>query len=238
MSDLRAVADAAGAGFEAIRPMVETASRCAEGLLGEPMKVAGDMLADQIYGWQVINRVKILTRVKRLLNESGIPESVVPPGFLVPALQECGNADSDELQDIWSRLIAAAVVDSTKAQILYVATVKQLSSHDAKVLAALPRQRAYRTQSGTIVGGFYAGSLSFEDREALPRLEAVGLVEQTPVNLMVRVDLNDMRGSVLNAPVRSQEINAAALLHLTEFAIQLLRVIDPASDLWVYQSPE
>ena len=60
MSDLVAAAAALSGAFAVAKPVAETASKLAETLLGEPFRVAGDLLADQAYAWQVHNRIKIL----------------------------------------------------------------------------------------------------------------------------------------------------------------------------------
>jgi hypothetical protein len=94
MSDLTSAATILGTALGVAKPAVETACTLLENLLGEPAKVAGGMLADQVHWWQWRNRVRILHLAKQRLDERGVEAKVLPPGFLWAEL--LANAVSDE----------------------------------------------------------------------------------------------------------------------------------------------
>ncbi|MEQ9095837.1 MAG: Abi-alpha family protein [Phycisphaerales bacterium] len=131
MSDLAIVAGAAGAGFGVMKPMAEAASDLARRLLGRPFEVAGEMLGDQIYCWQCVNRIKILDKLSAKVRESNTPVEALPPGFLVPALEAAGNTDHEGLQDLWANLLHSAIENSDDQSPMYVSILRQMGGAEA-----------------------------------------------------------------------------------------------------------
>jgi hypothetical protein len=115
--------------------MVETGCKLIESLLGEPCKVAGNMLADQIYAYQWRNRIKIACKAQELMAQSHVTPRVLPPGFLVSLLDEAGNVDDEKLQDMWASLLASAAADEKYVQTAYKTTLSQLSRAEALILS-------------------------------------------------------------------------------------------------------
>lgn len=229
MSDLAVAASALGAGFAAVKPLAETASKFAEALLGEPLQVAGGMLADHMYAWQTTNRIKILHKAKRRFDESGADPSIVPPGFLVPAIEACGNCESEDLQSLWAELLLAAVCDHENAQTMYVDTLRRLSPSDAAALRCLPRAnrcgverpqpiRAPNEQIG---------------QQQIARLLALSLVEVLPPPLEVEPERPSWIDSVQPGFRRSQKVRRAPsygqFIRLTPYGCQFLIVVDAKS---------
>lgn len=95
--------------LQPLKPVVDVSARLLESLLGEPMKVAGGMLADQIYIWQLANRVRIVHKAKKMLEERKVDPRILPKGFLLPLLQAAGDAEEPSLQELWARLLANGV---------------------------------------------------------------------------------------------------------------------------------
>jgi len=119
---------------EIAKPVVETGCRLIDSLLGEPIKIAGSMLADQIYFWQWQNRIKIANRAKEIMAENNITEKVLPPGFLLPLLEAAGNIDEPTLQEMWARLLSYAVSDAKYHHPSYIKVLSELSPLDVKLL--------------------------------------------------------------------------------------------------------
>ena len=113
--------------------VVETACRLTERLLGKPCDVAGELLADTIYGWQVRNRLRIIGKVQRLLEEKGVSPRIIPEGFLVPLLRDAGNVDQEHLQDLWAQLLASAVADDEYQHPGMVNVLSQMTVLDARL---------------------------------------------------------------------------------------------------------
>ena len=134
MKDLAAVAAAAGAGFAVAKPVAEAASDLAQKLLGRPFTVAGDLLGDQIYYWQCVNRIRVLDRLRAKLEESEFPAKSLPPGFLVPALDAAGNVDDDDLRELWAKLLLNAIRDPDSRSPMFISVLRQMGPAEAQWL--------------------------------------------------------------------------------------------------------
>ena len=133
MSDLATVLSVLG------RP-IDTACKLVENLFGEPFKVAGDALADQVRFWQWKNRITILEKAKQILEQKGIKERRLNPEFFLPFIQESGNSESEELQNAWAALLAGAVEDDSCEHVGFVNTLANLSAVDVRVLDCMIHQ--------------------------------------------------------------------------------------------------
>lgn len=114
-------------------PVVQTACRLVENLLGPASREAGGLLQDQFRAWRVANRQRIAVKADARLTEMGLPPRVLPAGFLLPLLEQCGDAEEDELQDMWARLITGAIQSDDHVVRLHVETLRQMSRQDAIV---------------------------------------------------------------------------------------------------------
>lgn len=139
MSDLTTAAAVIGSALAVGKPVVETGCRLIESLLGEPCKVAGNLLADQVYAWQWKNRVTTFSRAKQIMDESGIPPGVLPKGFLLPALDACGNVEETELQEMWAQLIASSVAEPKHQHPSFIRILAQLSRNEAVMMSGAVR---------------------------------------------------------------------------------------------------
>ncbi len=117
------------------KPMVETGCSLIESLLGEPCKVAGNMLADQIYAYQWRNRIQIACKAQALMDQGSVGARVLPTGFLLSFLDKAGSAEDEELQDMWANLLASATADEKFVQTAYITTLTQLSRTEALILS-------------------------------------------------------------------------------------------------------
>ncbi|MFI4917896.1 MAG: DUF2806 domain-containing protein [Phycisphaerales bacterium JB060] len=131
MNDLAIVAGAMGAGFGAMKPMAEAAADLAKKLLGRPLLVAGDLLADEVYRIQCENRIRTLHKLKLKLEETGTPPEAMPPGFLVAAMEAIGNVDDEDLQHLWANLLKSAMTDPDKRSPMYLGVLRQLGTREA-----------------------------------------------------------------------------------------------------------
>jgi hypothetical protein len=72
-------------------------------------------------------------------SRSNVPERVLPPGFLLPLLDQAGNIDDESLNDMWASLLAAAVIDNSYAHPGFVTVLSQLTSIEACLLSESKR---------------------------------------------------------------------------------------------------
>ncbi|MBK8233110.1 MAG: DUF4393 domain-containing protein [Candidatus Eisenbacteria bacterium] len=119
------------------KPVVEAGCNLINSVLGKPCKVAGELLADQIYAFQWHNRVRIFAKAQALLDEHDVPAAVLPTGFLMPLLDAAGNIEADDLQNLWAQLLASAVQHPSARHPMFVDALRQMSSEDALLFHAI-----------------------------------------------------------------------------------------------------
>jgi hypothetical protein len=150
-----------------------------ETLLGKPCKVAGNLLADQIYVWQWTNRARAFARAREIIEKEKIPARVLPAGFLMPVLDEVGNVDSPELQELWARLIVSGLKDARHQHPAFAETLRRMSGEDARFI---------ETYVITAAGGAGAVQARFSNNapadceDIVERLDALNLLSAGPVD--------------------------------------------------------
>jgi hypothetical protein len=123
----------AAAGYAA-KPLVDVAANLLQSLLGKPCKVAGGLIADQIYGWQWVNRIHWANKVQAKLDRDGVPPVELPAGFLVPLLASVGNIENDTLQDMFAELTASALRSGSEPPPAFRRVLEELSPSEAMLL--------------------------------------------------------------------------------------------------------
>ena len=168
------LADAAKELAGVAKPIAEAGAKLIENLLGEPCKVAGAMLSDQIYAWQWRNRVRIAARAKQIMDEQTTAEKVLPTGFLLTLVEEAGKVEDPDLQELWSRLLANGAADDAAQHPAFIDALKKMSPEDARTLKKLGEQRVGYpfTLPPEQVAADYVATIG--------RLAAFGLVEARP----------------------------------------------------------
>ena len=191
---------------ELLKRPVDTVCNLIESLLGEPFKVGGAALADQIAYWQWTNRVSILERFERIRQERKLAVHILPPDFLLPFIRECGDTSDEQLQEAWARLLSAAVESDVNQHIGFVHVLRELSPTDAKVIQAIIKH----------CPGFTEES----DVDRTKRVEELAAYLNLPA-ASVRLSINNLH--------RLGLLNVTGL-KLSGFARSLLRVCLTTSD--------
>ena len=174
VTDPKSGAELLKASLDLAKPVVETGCQLIEALFGEPFKVAGGMLADQVYWLRWRNRIRIANRAEALLGKHEIAAKVLPPGFLLPLLDAAGDVEDETLQEMWGRLLAASVKAERHQHPIFVDALKKLSSEDATLFEEIARKSLER---GGAVPTEVARPWSDAEARAIQRLRAVGLVD-------------------------------------------------------------
>ena len=165
------VTDAIAKVTDLARPIVETGCGLIESLLGEPCRVAGQLLSDQVYAWQWKNRIRIAARAQQIIDESKVAPRLLPPGFLLPLIEAAGNAEDESLQEMWANLLANAAKDDECHQRMYIETLRSVSAHDAAEFSRLIEADSH------VVDG--------KDWNSYHRLQALGLLEAAPAQYVL-----------------------------------------------------
>ncbi|HWE92447.1 MAG TPA: hypothetical protein VG269_00615 [Tepidisphaeraceae bacterium] len=113
-----------------------------EALLGQPLAVSGAMVADEVYAWQLRQRLAVAGKAARLLKEQGIAPRVLSKGFVLPFLDAAGNVDDPELQPLWARLLASAVGCDYLQHPMLIETLRKMSREDVDALRDLAQPPA------------------------------------------------------------------------------------------------
>lgn len=154
-------------GLAIAKPIAESGTRLIESLLGEPCKVAGAMIADQLYAWQWRNRVTIAHHAREIMSHDGVAAQLILPGFLIPLIDTCGNIDDPELQALWAQLIASGTKDTQHQKVAFVHVLKDLSVGEALLLRFM-REKAHEWEQALLHNKDYYGECtSVEAREYL-----------------------------------------------------------------------
>ncbi len=129
------------AGAMVAKPFAETAATLLGRLAGEPCKVVGDVTADWLRYWQWQQRISILNRAHTVIAREKIAVKAIPPGFLLPLLEEAGNVADDDLQTLWANLLASAIENEASCEPSYIQVLRSLSKRDAQLLLRISRAR-------------------------------------------------------------------------------------------------
>ena len=116
---------------------IDTACKLFESLLGQPVEVAGQTVADQIQAWQWSNRVRIAEKVEEKLKEDSIARRVLLPDYLLPLMRDCGDAGDERLQNMWADLLVSAIDDQDAEHVAFLKTINQFSPNDARALKTM-----------------------------------------------------------------------------------------------------
>jgi hypothetical protein len=150
--DTKAIAEAVKLG----QPVVNTACELIKSLLGEPAKVAGGMLADQLYVWKWRNRMNACAKAAEWLRKMRVPARAMPAGFLLPVLEAVGNVDDESLQDLWARLIASAVVNPANQHPLLIDVLRRWSPAEARLFDRICQESELAFESPGDTAAFLA----------------------------------------------------------------------------------
>jgi len=148
LNEITTAASILVAGLGVAKPIVESGCKLIENLLGEPCKVSGNMIADEIYFWQWKNRIKILNQAQKMLDDNSVSAKVIPKGFLLPLLDKCGNVEDPDLQEMWAVLLTSGVKSKKHQHPSYINILSELSPIDAQI-AKIAYRRITHYESST-----------------------------------------------------------------------------------------
>jgi Abortive infection alpha len=105
-----------------------------------PKDLVGLLAADRVAVWRREHLAVIWHKAKERLRERGIEAPAVAPlKLLGPILSAAADENREELQDLWARLLAAALSPDRQARfrLAFISTLKQMDPFDAVVFSAL-----------------------------------------------------------------------------------------------------
>jgi hypothetical protein len=184
------------------KPVVEAGVQFIRDLLGQPIKIAGGMIADSVYLWKLENRVRIAEQAKATLKRKGIPPRQVATGFLLPLLDAAGNVDQPDLQELWAQLLARGVEKDDAQHPAFIETLRRMSAEDARFLKQLAASGQVKPRDR------FNAEVVRPDMPVVARLLALGLLGEVEQN-------------------RKWSGSATYLVELTGFGAQFLDAVLP-----------
>lgn len=129
------VAETANKGIDLAEKLGAFLSRA----LGEPVEVGVGIIKDklEVFRWERQNR--LIDRVTVVLRNRNMEGKTIaaPPKIVLPAFENGGWEDSDEIQDIWARLLAAAVDPTRQGRVrtAFIGLIREMEALDARILS-------------------------------------------------------------------------------------------------------
>jgi len=125
--------------LELPKPIIESGINLINSLIKKPFSLTGGILADQIGVWKWRNRIRIAHKAVAILKEDKLATKILPPSFLLPFLEESGNVDDPDLQEMWAHLLASSIMADSNCHPAYIQILKQLSRDEAVLLALIAK---------------------------------------------------------------------------------------------------
>jgi len=132
----KATAEASKFGTKALET-TEKLGKFVAKVFKEPIKDAVGIIGDRLKFMRWERQVQLADRVEEILSERKVRNTrAVPPKLALPILENASLEESDELQELWAKLLANSMDPSFTEEIryTYVEIIKSLTSLDVKIL--------------------------------------------------------------------------------------------------------
>jgi hypothetical protein len=120
----------------AMEKALEAAKDYADKILSSPLEEIGGILSDTVGYWRLKNRVRLLLKAKKYLEENEIDPAKILPDVFVPLLEDGSNVENETLSNMFASLLASHL-DSNKQENIhpsYTKVLSQLSPLDAVMM--------------------------------------------------------------------------------------------------------
>jgi Abortive infection alpha len=112
-------------------------------ILGDlPKDLLGLLVSDRVKAKRIEKIAMLWERTRERLRDRGMVDPEPPSlKYAIPILEAAADEENEELQDLWSRLLAAAMDPNRRDAMRqsFIQVVKQMDPMDALVLKAIPR---------------------------------------------------------------------------------------------------
>lgn len=111
-------------------------------ILGDlPRDLLGLLVGDRVKAKRIEKIAMLWERTRERLRDRGMADPEPPSlKYAIPILEAAADEENEELQDLWSRLLAAAMDPNRRDAMRqsFIQVVKQMDPMDALVLKAIP----------------------------------------------------------------------------------------------------
>lgn len=117
--------------IEAVKDYTDT-------IVKEPLSEFGGILSDTVGYWRLKNRVRLMLKAKKWLEDMGVQPAKLLPDVFVPLMENGGNVENETLADMFASLLAGHLDPNQQDEIhpSYTNVLAQLSPLDAKLMLA------------------------------------------------------------------------------------------------------
>jgi len=134
--------DLGGPGAEAAKELAAGGRGALRRAFGPALTDFGTMLSDQMKLWRFQNLLKIREKVDRLVSERNVPEDLLgalPFGDAMRTLEAASQEDTDEIQELWARLIVKAASETEEPSVnkVHIEILQSLTPADSALLDLL-----------------------------------------------------------------------------------------------------
>lgn len=158
-------------------------------VLGDlPKDLVGLLVGDKVKVWRAERLAMLWGRAKKHLEEQRVTDPEPPSLKLaLPILAAAADESHEELQDLWVRLLAAAMTPGTAKQVRlsFIEAVKKLDPLDALVLVQLKQGNGGVTQGGSNNMASSLGVSRDEIDVSLMNLVSVGFAANVPNSVVM-----------------------------------------------------
>jgi hypothetical protein len=127
-------------GQEVVKGLRDSGSYVADILGDLPKDLLGWLIGDRVRARRIEKATILWEKTKERLRDWRVQEPEPPSfKFAIPILEAAVDEENEELQDLWARLLAAAMDPTRRDEMRqsFVETVKQMDPMDALVLEAI-----------------------------------------------------------------------------------------------------
>lgn len=120
----------------AMEKALDAAKDYADAILSKPLEEVGGILSDTVGYWRLKNRVRLLLKAKKYLEENNVDPAKILPEVFVPLLEDGSNIENETMSDMFAALLASHLDPDKQNEIhpSYTNVLSQLSPLDATVM--------------------------------------------------------------------------------------------------------
>ena len=124
---------------QALQAGRDTAGYFADFLGDLPKDLLGLLVGDRVKAKRIEKMAALWQRTRERLRDRGIDPEPPSLKYAIPILEAAADEENEELQDLWSRLLAAAMDPNRRDAMRqsFIATVKRMDPIDALVFKAI-----------------------------------------------------------------------------------------------------
>lgn len=104
------------------------------GIVPDFVRQGGGILSDNVRFWRFKNKIDIIKKTQKVIEDSGLQKEQVPLKILIPLIESSSLEEDETMQQRWANLLANAATGFIGIKANYVEILKELSPLEASIL--------------------------------------------------------------------------------------------------------